>query len=140
MLDIILIATLVNLLALAISLWLGFYIVTRSLHSQVSWLAALTLWSLTSYFFCNAVLDNSPGSVLMSWLRQLVIIVLPFWLHLTYLLLRDRVKLRAQSRLLALNRVAIPLTYVVAVILIALGVLPSNPVVSIFGSQQLPES
>ncbi|MBC8249532.1 MAG: hypothetical protein H8E90_07620, partial [Anaerolineales bacterium] len=42
--------SIVNFICLALSLWLGFYIVTRSPRSRVSWLASATLWSLSGSF------------------------------------------------------------------------------------------
>ena len=53
-------ATAISLLLLAASLWLGFYILTRSPHSAPSRLAALMLWSLATYFACNALLSSLP--------------------------------------------------------------------------------
>ncbi|MFQ5859348.1 MAG: GAF domain-containing protein [Anaerolineae bacterium] len=88
------ITTFVNLLALAISLWLGFYIVTRSPRSRLSWLATLTLWSLTSLFFHNALAIHLPGSGVLPWLRPVVVLALPFWFHLTLLLLPERARRR----------------------------------------------
>ena len=77
------ISTLVNLLGLASSLWLGFYIVTRSPRSRVSWLTALTLWSLSCFFFANALAINTPESEALLWPRFLILFALPLWLHLT---------------------------------------------------------
>ena len=37
-------------ICLALSMWLGFYIVTRSPRSRISWLASATLWSLSGSF------------------------------------------------------------------------------------------
>lgn len=125
--------TFINLLSLAAALWLGFYIVTRSPHSLLSWLGALTLWFLGSYFLCNALVLNTPQTTLLSWLRQLVLLVMPLWLHLTYLLQPERGKGLAH-RLPTVNRAAIPLSYLIAVALIAIGVLPATPPVGLLGS------
>lgn len=130
--DLTTLTTFINLLALASALWLGFYIITRSPHSPLSWLAALTLWFLGSYFLCNALVLNTPQSAPLSWLRQLVLLVMPLWLHLTYLLQPDRGK-GAEKQLFIVNRAAIPLSYIVAVLLIAIGVLPTSPPVGFFG-------
>ncbi len=130
--DLTTLTTFINLLALAASVWLGFYIITRSPHSSLSWLATLTLWCLSSYFLCNALVLNSRQSPLLSWLRQLVLLVLPLWLHLSFLLQSKRGKVGSQ-RLLTINRVAIPLGYVIAVVLIAIGILPTTPPVGLFG-------
>jgi hypothetical protein len=130
--DLTTLTTFINLLSMAAALWLGFYIVTRSPHSLLSWLAALTLWFLGSYFLCNALVLNTPQTTLLSWLRQLVLLVMPLWLHLTFLLQSERGRALAQ-RLSAINRVAIPLAYFVAVVLIVIGVLPTTPPVGLFG-------
>ena len=135
--DLTTLTTFINLLALAAALWLGFYIITRSPHILLSWLAALTLWCLSSYFLCNALVLDSRQTPLISWLRQLVLLVLPLWLHLTYLLHTERAGPRAR-RLLTINRASIPLAYIVAVVLIAIGVLPTTPPVGLFGGSAPP--
>jgi GAF domain len=131
--DLTTLTTFINLLSLAAALWLGFYIVTRSPRSLLSWLAALTLWFLGSYFLCNALVLNTPQNTFLSWLRQPVLLVMPLWLHLTYLLQAERGQGPA-NKLSAVNRAAIPLAYLVAVALIAMGVLPTSPPVGLFGS------
>jgi GAF domain len=131
--DLTTLTTFINLLSLAAALWLGFYIVTRSPHGLLSWLAAVTLWLLGSYFLCNALVLNSPPTGLLSWLRQLVLLVMPLWLHLTYRLEAERGQALAH-RLSAVNRVAIPLAYLAAIALIAIGVLPTTPPVGLIGS------
>jgi hypothetical protein len=109
-------STVVNLLALAASVWLGFYIVTRSPRSFLSWLAALTLWSLSSYFLHNSIAVNLPGATVLPWLRQVVIVVLPLWLHLTFLLRNERTPLSP------LSLFSLILSYGVAGVLILIGV------------------
>lgn len=123
MLDLPTLTTLVNLLSLAISLWLGFYIVTRSPRSRVSWLAALTLWSLMGFFLHNALAINLPGSTALPWLRRVVIIALAFWLHLTVLLMPAREGPRAQTPLSLASRFAVPLAYSLAIVLLAVGII-----------------
>ena len=54
---------LVNVAALAISLCLGLYLVTRSPRSRPAWLAALALWSLVTLFFNNALSVRSPSGL-----------------------------------------------------------------------------
>ena len=49
----------VNLIALAVAVWLGIYIVTRSPRSQIAWLAGLALWSIAG-FFLNVLLALNP--------------------------------------------------------------------------------
>lgn len=132
--DLILITTLVNSLGLAISLWLGIYIVLRSRRSQLSWLAALVLWLLSSYFFCNVVLNNYPGSPLLSWLRQLVVFVLPVWFHLTFLI--HPVRPPGEASTSPNQRIMIAGVYGIALILFAVGVLPARPPVGLFALNQ----
>ena len=136
-----LVTTIVDLLGLAISLCLGFYIVTRSPRSRLSWLAALTLWSLTCFFLHNAMAVNLPGSGVQPWLRPVVVLALPLWFHLTlllsvkrtrrrlwfYLLLRRlsrRVRQRLRPLALAISRFGVPVAYVLALALMAGGAFP----------------
>jgi hypothetical protein len=66
-----------NYLALVVTTWLGWYVVTRSPHNLLSWLTSLTLWSLGGLFL-NTILAltplprpiDSPG-----WLQ----LFFPFW-------------------------------------------------------------
>ena len=64
----------VNLIALAVAVWLGIYIVTRSPRSQIAWLAGLALWSIAG-FFLNVLLalnpPPSPAEVPL-WMRPLL--------------------------------------------------------------------
>lgn len=95
MFNLLTLTSIVNFLALAISLWLGFYIVTRSPRRQVSWLAALTLWSMTSLFFNNLLhLNLAPEETLPLWLTSFRGTIVPapaFWLHLTIFFLPPKV-------------------------------------------------
>jgi len=104
MVNLLTLTSIVNFLALAISLWLGFYIVTRSPRRQVSWLAALTLWSMTCLFFNNLLHVNiAPDESLPSWLTSFRGTVIPapaFWFHLTTLFLPPKVS-RWQRNLVA---------------------------------------
>jgi hypothetical protein len=77
--------SLVDFIALAASLWLGLYIVTRGPRSRVSWLAGLTLWSLGGYFL-DSYLHLSPPA-LEWWTGWTILFSAPLWLHLTTLLL-----------------------------------------------------
>ncbi len=109
--------TAVNFLALAISLWLGFYLVTRSPRRRGSWLAALTLWSITSLFFNNLLhLNITPDKTLPLWLTSFRGTVIPapaFWFHLTTLFLPPKVS-RWQRHLVAA-------AYLVAAFLLIIG-------------------
>jgi len=82
--------TTVNVLAMVISVWLGFYIVTRSAYSRVSWIAALTLWSLAAYFLHNVIAINVPDSGILSWLRPIPVLAFPLLLHLSIEVLPDK--------------------------------------------------
>lgn len=67
----------VNFIALAATVWLGVYLVTRSPRSQIAWLTGLTLWSIAS-FYLNFLLALNPPSIPPdhpSWIH----VVLPFW-------------------------------------------------------------
>jgi hypothetical protein len=78
--------TLINLAGLAICLCLGFYIVTRTPRSRISWLAALTLWSMACFYLHNTMAIHVPGSGVLPWLRPAVMLALPLGFHLLLLL------------------------------------------------------
>lgn len=71
------------------------------------------------FFLNNALAINLPGSGVLPWLRQTVIIILPLWFHLTLLLLPER------ARLTPLNILGLSLAYVTAGVLISIGVFDS---------------
>lgn len=78
----------IDFLALAASLWLGLYIVTRSPTFPASWLAGGALWSLGGYFLDSFLHLNPPQErVLAWWTGWSILISAPLWLHLTTLLL-----------------------------------------------------
>jgi len=114
------ITTAVNLLALAASVWLGFYIVTRSPHSRLSWMSVLTLWALAGFFLHNALAINVPNSGVLPWLRHMVIIILPLWYHLTLLLLPER------TRLSPPNILGLILAYGAAGVLVAIAIFDTE--------------
>jgi hypothetical protein len=133
--------TIINIAGLAISLCLSLYIVTRTPKSRRSWLAALTLWSLTCLFCYNALSVVRPGGRTIAWLRPVSIAVLPLWYHLALVLppawtqQRFRVYLPpmrlpavVQRRLGRLSpivsRSVVLLAYILALVLLILGVLP----------------
>src|SRR5690349_3411115 len=64
----------VNLIALAVAVWLGIYIVTRSPRSQIAWLAGLALWSIAGFFLNVLLALNPPPSPAMTplWIRPLL--------------------------------------------------------------------
>jgi hypothetical protein len=78
--------TLINLVGLAVCLCLGFYVVTRSPRSRVSWLAALTLWSVACFYLHNTMAIHAPASSALPWLRPAAILALPLGFHLILLL------------------------------------------------------
>jgi len=103
----------INFVCLSVSLWLGFYIVTRSPRSEVSWLASATLWSLSGYFLNNLTyIQHPPGAgTLPWWWGWSVAFAVPFWFHLSVCLLprrptRQQRPLIILAYLLTLNFVA----------------------------------
>ena len=48
-----------NYLALVITVWLGWYVITRSPRNLLSWLTGLTLWSVGGLFL-NTILALNP--------------------------------------------------------------------------------
>lgn len=77
--------SIINFVCLALSLWLGFYIVTRSPRSRVSWLASATLWSLAGSFLNTLTYINvSPEQVALPWWwGWSAAFAAPFWFHLS---------------------------------------------------------
>jgi len=94
--------SIVNFICLALSLWLGFYIVTRSPRSRVSWLASATLWSLAGSFLNSLTYINvSPeDGTLPWWWGWSVALAAPFWFHLSASFLPSR--LASKQRLLVI--------------------------------------
>ena len=84
--------SIVNFLCLALSLWLGFYIVTRSPRSRVSWLASATLWSLSGSFLNSLTYINvlQEDGTLPWWWGWSVAFAAPFWFHLSVSLLQTK--------------------------------------------------
>lgn len=91
------ITTLFNLVALAVSLGLGLFIVTRSPRSRASWLAALTLWCLALFFLRNALAINAPGNRLLLWVQPTMLLLPALWLHLSVELVQKRAQLRGTT-------------------------------------------
>jgi hypothetical protein len=66
-----------NLLALSLAIWLGFYIITYSPRRLISWLTGLALWSISGIFL-NMLLAITPPPApenLQNW----QIVLFPFW-------------------------------------------------------------
>lgn len=78
--------TAINLAALAMSLWLGLYVLTRSPNSPTARLAFAALWMLAAYFFQSALAIHYDNAETV-WLRTAVLFLIPVWTHLTFLLL-----------------------------------------------------
>lgn len=81
------VTSLVNFLFLALSLWLGLYLVTRSPRSPISRLAGVTLWAVSGYFLNNImylnVLHGRSAVVGLRMSRWAIVPVPVFWLHLS---------------------------------------------------------
>src|SRR5262245_52261172 len=105
----------VNLVGLAGSLWLGLYLTTRGSKLWTAWLAALGLWVLSAYFFQAAMALNVPDSP-FGWMRALIVLIAPLWIHITYWLLPAG--MRAKWMLWGI----IPLGYALAIIITGLGI------------------
>lgn len=116
--------TTVSLIALAISLWLGLYVTTRSRTSVTAWLAACTLWVLAAYFFQSALALNMPESP-FTWMRALIVFIVPLWIHLTFLLLPSN--FRANWMRWGI----VPLGYLLATVIASLGIFTDL----LFGAQ-----
>jgi hypothetical protein len=84
--------SIVNFICLALSLWLGFYIVTRSPRSRISWLASAMLWSLSGSFLNSLTYINvSPEEATLPWWwGWSVAFAAPFWFHLSASFLPSR--------------------------------------------------
>jgi len=117
--------TLFDLAALAASLSLGLYLVTRSPRSRVSWLAALTLWCLALFFFHNALAINMPGSPLLPWVQPVMLLVPALWLHLTLELVQARAEQQGHFRPsgAAARRLAVVLVYAAGLALLLLSAI-----------------
>jgi hypothetical protein len=102
----------INFVCLTVSLWLGFYIVTRSPRSRVSWLASTTLWSLCGYFLNSLtyIQSQSGEGLLPWWWAWSVVIAVPFWFHLSVSLLPG--KLAKKQHLLVILLYLLALNFV----------------------------
>jgi GAF domain-containing protein len=133
--------TLFNLVGLAVCLCLGFYVVSRTLSSRLSWLAALMLWCLTGFYLHNTMIIHVPASGVLPWLRPVVMLALPLGFHLILLLppekepsrldfylpplqLPDAVRRDPGSLMSKLSRSPVPLAYALALALTLGGVFP----------------
>ena len=128
--------TLVNVGGLAVSLCLGLYLVTRPPRSRLSWLGALTLWSVGSFYLNNALLIYVPGSDILPWLRAIELLAIALAFHLLLLLPPEKDQRRRafflppvrlpwlDSRFPTICRLGAPLAYGLALLLLLVGVFP----------------
>lgn len=133
--------TLVNLVGLAVSLCLSLYIVTRTPQSRLSWLAALTLWSLSCFYLYNALAATLPGSGVLPLIRPWEVLALALGFHLVLLLppqrhreridfflprlrLPDAIRQRLGGAASPVSRAAVLIAYGLALLLIVGGVFP----------------
>ena len=85
--------SIVNFICLALSLWLGFYIVTRSPRSRISWLASATLWAFSGSFLNTLTYINistEQRSTLPWWWGWSAALAAPLWFHLSVSFLPSR--------------------------------------------------
>ncbi|MFC2046072.1 hypothetical protein ACFLTC_00940 [Chloroflexota bacterium] len=133
--------TIINAVLLAIALCLGLYVVTRTLRGWVTWLAGLMLWSLAGFYLFNALAVTAPAHRALSWLKPCAVMALAFGFNLSILLptrwqepgIRAlypplRIPKRLERRLgtagPVVRRLPVPLSYLLAVILIIVIALP----------------
>jgi hypothetical protein len=102
----------ISFICLTLSLWLGFYIVTRSPRSSTSWLAGATLWSLCGTFLNSLTyVQGLPGEgTLPWWWGWSVALAVPFWFHLSVSLLPS--KAARKQRLLVILIYLLTLNFV----------------------------
>ena len=67
---------------MALSLWLGCYVLTRSSRSRLAWQAALTLWSLAGIFL-DVLVTLHPSPSTSWWPGWLIVTPLTIWYHLS---------------------------------------------------------
>ncbi len=72
----------VSFLAMAVALWLGCYVVTRSPRSRLAWHAGLTLWALTG-LFVDVIIALNPAAATRGWLGWPFNTSLVLWYHLS---------------------------------------------------------
>jgi GAF domain-containing protein len=109
---------------MALSVWLGFYIVIRSARSRLSWVAALTLWSLATYFLHNVIAVNLPRSGVLAWLRPVPVLAFPLLLHLTIEILPDKSLWWAWGISPGFGRVVLIIAYAIALVIAVTDVVP----------------
>jgi hypothetical protein len=133
--------TTINVILLAFALCLGLYVVTRTLRGWVTWLAGLMLWSLAGFYLYNALVVTTPAHRVLPWLKPCAVMALAFGFHLSILLpaTRQEPGMRALYPPLRLpewlerrlgtagpvvRRLPVPLSYLLAIILITIIAIP----------------
>ena len=110
---------LVNLVAMIGSLWIGLYIVTRSVRRPVAWLSATMVWLLAIWFLFNVVRvreDDPDIWYALSLSVHAVQFAIPVLFHLTYLM---RYEASPPRRFIHyLNLAIIVMSYVVVAVLV----------------------
>jgi hypothetical protein len=86
------ITSIVDFIILAISVWLGLYILTRNPQKKISWLTCGILWSFGGSFLSSLVYLHAPpdNGVLPWWWGWGVTIAVAFWFHLSVSLISRR--------------------------------------------------
>ncbi len=143
--------TVINAVLLAVALCLGLYVVTRTLRSWVTWLAALMLWSLAGFYLHNALAVSTPAHRALPWLKPCAIMALAFGFHLSILLpsrrqepglgalcpplqLPQTLERRLGAASAVVRRLPVPLSYMLAVTLIVVIAVPfAEPVPPVEG-------
>ena len=72
----------VTFFAMALSLWLGCYVVTRSPRSRLAWQAGLTLWALAG-LFTDVLISINPSPATTWWPGWPISLTLTLWYHLS---------------------------------------------------------
>lgn len=125
----------INVAAMAVSLCLGFYLITKSPQSRSAWLAAVTLWLLTALFFNNALSIEAPDSRLLPWLRRITLFSLPFWFNLTVLLRSQLIGTPTRWKLARFDALGVPLAYAASAALVVAEMASPNRISFIFTTQ-----
>jgi hypothetical protein len=77
------ITSILTFFAMAVSVWLGCYVVTRSPRSRLAWQAGLTLWALAG-LFTDVLVSINPSPATTWWPGWPINLTLALWYHLSY--------------------------------------------------------
>ncbi len=72
----------VSFLGMALSLWLGCYLVSRSPRSRLAWQAGLTLWTLAGIFI-DSIVSINPSPATSWWPGWPINLPIAIWYHLS---------------------------------------------------------